>query len=327
MEKKLKVGIYGLNGHQISGLLKEHKRCDFIAYAGVPEDYMEDYDQYINGTLKFYNSLDEMIEKSGVEFVCICSPRRIEQVEDAIKLLNAGINVYSEKPAAFTEEQLEKILEAEKNSTAEFHEIADTMFFEPYMTMSKLIKEGAIGEVVQVYAQKSYKGYLETRPEDVNKDGGITRWVGIHAARFIEHVCGVKIKDVSAYETTNGAAKENPKVVTASSISMSLENGGVAAMNVNYFNPLSFPLHGNESIRAFGTKGVIEITDGGLRTHLWNDKGDLGEFASIEDKTKSFFDYLIDHLLDGEPMPFDSETELHPLRAVIRMKESADRNK
>lgn len=327
MEKKLKVGIYGLNGHQICSPLRNHKRCDFIAYAGAPEDYFEEYEQYKNGTLKFYNSLDEMIEKSGVEFVCICSPMRIEQVEDAIKLLKAGINVYSEKPAAFTEEQLERILEAEKNSTAEFHEIADTAFFEPYATMSKLIKEGAIGEVVQVYAQKSYKGYLGTRPENVNKDGGITRWVGIHAARFIEHVCGVKIKEVSAYETTNGAPDDRKTLVTATSVSMKLENGGVAAMSVNYFNPPSFPLHGNESLRVFGKKGVIEITDGGQKTHLWNDKGDLGEFASMGDKTKSFFDYYVDHLLDGDPMPFDSETELHPLRAVIRMKESADNNK
>ena len=30
-------------------------------------------------------------------------------------------------------------------------------------------------------------------------------------------------------------------------------------------------------------------------------------------------------LLDGTPMPFDSETELHPLRSIIRIKEAADK--
>ena len=320
---KIKVGIYGANGHQIWNFLETYDRIDFVAAAGIPENRLEKYKAFQNKTLKIYDTLDEMLEKSSIEFVCLCSPLRSEQAKDAVKCLKANVHVYAEKPAALTEADLDMILAAEKESKAEFHEIADSTFFEPYVTMRNLIKDGAVGEVVQVYVQKSYPNNFKGRPEDPNVDGGITRQAGIHAMRFLEHCCGIKIDKVKAFETTKGASDFRPNLVTASSVAMTLENGGVASACINYFNPGSFGLWGNESIRVFGTKGVIEITDGGRRTHLWNDKGDQGEFADMHTKTKEFLFYLIEHLLDGTPMPFDSETELHPLRAVIRMTESA----
>lgn len=322
---KLKVGIYGANGHQIWSFLEGYDRIEFTAAAAIPEARLEKYKAYQNKTLKVYDTLDEMLEKSGIDFVCLCSPMRADQAKDAVKALKAGVHVYAEKPAALTEAELDMILEAEKNSTAEFHEIADSTFFEPYATMRDLIKDGAVGEVIQVYIQKSYPNNFKNRPEDANVDGGLTRQVGVHATRFLEHCCGIKIAKINAVETTNGAPDFKPGLTMACSASMTLENGGVASACINYCNPGSFGLWGNESIRVFGTKGVIEITDGGRRTHLWNDEGDKGEFADMNAPTKHFLHYLVEHLLDGTDMPFDSETELHPLRAVIRMKESADK--
>lgn len=323
---KLKVGIYGANGHQIWGFLEAYDRIEFTAAAGIPENRLEKYKAYQNKTLKIYETLDEMLEKGGIDLVCLCSPLRSEQAKDAVKALKANVSVYAEKPAALCEADLDMILEAEKTSEAEFHEIADSTFFEPYVSLRRLIKDGAVGEVVQVYVQKSYPNNFNGRPGDPNVDGGITRQAGIHAMRFLEHCCGIRIAKVNAFETNKGGPEAKPGLITASSVSMTLENGGVASACINYFNPGSFGLWGNESIRVFGTKGVIEITDGGRRTHLWNDEGDKGEFASMNTKTKEFFEYLVEHLLDGTPMPFDSETELHPLRAVIRMKEAADKN-
>lgn len=320
--KKLRVGIYGL-GHQVSDFIN-HDRVDFVAYSGVDEATISRvYKKCVQNNPKKFDTLDEMLEHSELDLICLRSPRRDEQVQDAIKILKAKIHVCAEKPSALTEDELDRILDVENESGVEFHEMADTAFYEPYTSMKSLIDKGAIGEIVQIYAQKSYPALLETRPEDPIVDGGITRQAGIHAARFIEHVCGVRIKDVKAFETNKGAPPKKQGLVMASSVAMTLENGGVASACINYCNPKdSFGLWGNECIRAFGTSGVIEITDGGRRTHLWNQDGDLGEFSSMDEKTKLYFEFLVDHLLDGSQMPFDSETELHPLRAVIRMKES-----
>lgn len=325
--KKLKTGVYGVNGHQISPFLEGNANIEFIAAACVPETFLNHFASYKAGKVKVYDSLDAMLENAGLDLVSLCSPRRADEANDAIKALRAGVSVYAEKPCALTEHELDAILAAEADSPAEFHEIADTAFAEPYLSAKALIERGEIGQVVQIYAQKSYPNNFAARPEDSSVDGGITRQAGIHAARFIEHVCGVRIADVRAFETTLGAPPEKPKLTTAVSVAMTLENGGVASMCVNYFNPKAFGLWGNESLRVFGTKGVLEITDGGRRTHLWNETGDCGEIPVSETSPKPFLDQITDHLLYQTPLPFDRDTELHPLRAVIRMAEKAEKAK
>jgi predicted dehydrogenase len=320
--KKLKLGIYGANGHQIWQFLEGYDRVEFVAAAAVPEERLSSYESYKNGTLKIFDTLDEMIAGTELDLVSLCSPIRKNQAGDAIKLLNAGISVYSEKPSALTERELDEILEAEKNSKAEFHEMADSAFVEPYLTLGKLIRSGAVGEIAQIYVQKSYPGVFSSRPANPDADGGLTKQAGVHATRFIEHVCGLKIKDVKCYETTLGAPSDKEGFVTASSAIMTLENGGVASMCINYFNPRSFSEWGNECVRAFGTLGMIEITDGGKHTHLYNTDGDLGEFT-LEENPKPFFHMLCEHLLDGKDMPFSLDEELSPLRKIIRIHEAS----
>ncbi len=323
--KKLKVGIYGQNGHQIWDFLEGYDRVEFVASAKVTPDNLDRFEAYKMGRLKIFDTLDDMLAGCELDLICLCSPIRHEQVEDAIKVLKSDVSVYAEKPCAFSEAELDRILEAAKTSKGEFHDIADSSFTEPYATLKKIVESGKIGEVAQIYVQKSYPQYFQSRPSDIEIDGGLTRQVGIHAARFIEHCCGVKIKEVKTFETSFGAPEEKKEAdfATASSIIMTLSNGGVASMCLNYFRPKGFKTWGNESIRVFGTCGMAEITDGGQRTRLFTENGDEGEFV-IENSPKPFFKMLCEHLLDGAPMPFSLEEELSPVRAIIRMKEASN---
>lgn len=320
--KKLRVGIYGQNGHQIWNFLEGYDKVEFVASAGVSEDNLSRYEVFRNGNLKTFDTLDDMLREAGLDLVCLCSPMRSEQAKDAIKALSAGVSVYAEKPAALSEIELDEILKVAKDSGAEFHEIADSAFTEPYKTMGRLIREGEIGEVVQVFAQKSYPSSFSWRPEDERVDGGLTMQAGIHGARFIEHTCGVKITDVKLFETSKGAPSEKPALTTASSVIMRFENGGVGSMCINYYNPKTFGRWGYEIVRAFGTRGFIEITDGGRHTRLCNENGCIVDFET-EEKPKDYFEMYCEHLLDGSEMPLTLEEELSPLRAVIRMKNSA----
>ena len=100
--KKLKLGIYGANGHQIWQFLEGYDRVEFVASAAVPKSRLEGYEAYKNGTLKIFDTLEEMMEGAQLDLVALCSPVRAEQAKDAIKLLNRNISVYAEKPAALT---------------------------------------------------------------------------------------------------------------------------------------------------------------------------------------------------------------------------------
>ena len=318
--KKLKVGLYGRNGHQIEGKLKNNKYAELsaVCFRNISCEAKERYEK---SGVKVCSSLDEMLKDDSIELVSLCSPCRAEQENDAVLCLKAGKHVYAEKPGAMTEAGLDRILETARECGKEFHEYADTIFYEPYMSLRKIVESGKLGEVVQMYVQKSYP-MGDSRPQDEETDGGLVRWVGIHAIRMVEHISKLKVEKIDAVKTHLGNPKGEGGLYTASSLMMTLENGGVASVCLNYLNPKGFGIWGNEHVRVFGTKGMAEITDGGQHTHVYTDT-DEGEIDLSNSDCKDFFDILAAHLLLGEEMPFSLEDELHPLRVVIRAHEGA----
>ena len=312
--KKFRIGLYGRNGHQIQRKLDGHPDAELGAVC-----FPGELPQVPDG-VRVYADLTEMLADESLDLISLCSPKRSDQAADAIACLRAGKHVYAEKPAALTEADLDEILRTADEVGREFHEMADSIFYEPFWTVKNIVQSGKIGEVVQVYAQKSYPSNFEKRPCDEETDGGLIRWVGIHAVRFVEHITGLYVKDVRAMETHLGS---DTGIFTAASLAMSLENGGVASVAMNYLNPKGFPGWGNESVRVFGTRGMAELTDGGTRTHWYTDR-DEGEVDVSASDCRDYFDLLMRHFRYGEPLPLTREEEFHPLRVVIRAKDAAE---
>jgi predicted dehydrogenase len=316
---RILIGLYGSNGHQIQELIANNPHAHL---AGICRFETEKLPCSIteDSGIKRFNSLDQMLQCPEIKLISLCSPRRDEQAGDAVKCLKAGKHVYSEKPCAMTEQQLDEIIQTAKETGCRFHEMAGTSYLQPYLEMAKIIASGTIGTVVQVLAQKSYP-FMDWRPQDEGIDGGLLMQVGIHAVRMIEQVAGTRIASVTASETAFGNPEKDGGLRMASSMSMKLENGGIATVIANYLNPPAFDSWGNETLRVFGTKGFIETTDGGTKTRLVLNEADKGSIAASE-PGREYFDMYISSLLGGEPMPLTIEDELHPTRIVIRAKES-----
>ena len=312
------VGLYGANGHQIQDKLSRYPYAQLKGIAAfdkkkLPEELRDDV------SINNYKSLDELINDDNIQLISLCSPRRDRQAEDAIKCLKAGKHVYAEKPCAMTEKQLDRIISTVQETGLMFHEMADTAFEQPYLEMRKLVTANRIGQVVQVYAQKSYP-YHDGRPQDEGVDGGLLMQVGIHAVRMIEHVAQVRVCSVRSEETQ----LSNPgtgDLRTACTMMMSLENGGLAVAIANYLNPECFGRWGNESLRIFGTEGFIETVDGGTITRQFLNKDRCGTI-NISEPSKDYFGLYIDSLLGKSKMPLTLEEELHPTRIVIQAKQN-----
>jgi len=316
---KLGVGLYGMNGHQIHGALVAHPRARCVATAGLDPDRLPEPLRSAPD-IRHYDSLEELLQDPRVALVSLCSPRRRDQAQEAIRCLEAGRHVYAEKPCAMTEEALDGIMETARRTGQVFHEMAGTAFEQPYLTMREIVRAGTLGTVVQVLAQKSYP-YHDRRPQDEDIDGGLVLQVGVHALRFIEHVAGVKVQEIFAVQTRLG----NPgsgNLRMATSMMMRLANGGVASVLCNYLNPPAFGRWGNETLRIFGTEGFIEAVDGGTRTRLVLRDEDRGAL-DIQGPSRSYFDMVVASILDEAPMPMTLEDEMHPTRMVIRAREDA----
>jgi predicted dehydrogenase len=312
--KKLGVGLYGSNGHQLRpDKLITHPHARLIAVVGLRQSTLP-------AGVKRYESLDELLQDPGVEIVSLCSPRRADQARDAIRCLAAGRHVYAEKPSALTERELDEILAAAQRAGKEYHEMAGTAFAPNYAAMRRVVRDGGVGEVIQVLVQKSYR-YGAARPQDEAIDGGMFLQAGIHAARMVEHVGGVRIKSISGWETKFGKPeKEKGEGKIAAAVQIELENGGLATIIINYLNPGHSTLpHGNETLRIFGTKGFVESVDGGARTR-WVTPANIVEPLE-RTPGMDYFDAVANHLATGAAMPLTLEEELHPLRMLLRAKE------
>ena len=305
----LGVGLYGANGHQIQHLLHDHPHAKLIGYAAFdnPPAYG-----------RRYETLEAMLQDDGISLVSLCSPRRAEQAEHAILCMKAGKHVYAEKPCAFTEADLDRIMETAAATGMRFHEMAGTAFEEPYWSIGQIVQSGQIGEVIQILTQKSYP-YHDRRPQDEAVDGGLLLQVSVHALRMIEHAAGLSITDITAAETTLG----NPgagDLRMAATIMMRLANGALAVTTANYLNPEGHGQWGNDHLRIFGTKGFVESTDGGLRTRLVIGDTDHGPVPQAGNRPPSYFDMLVSAISNGANMPLSPEAELHPTRMLIRAK-------
>ena len=312
----LRVGLYGANGHQIQAKLLSRSDARLVAAAGVPDDAFPEAPRG-QAALKRYGTLDELLADPDVDLVSLCSPRRDQQAEDAIKALRRGKHVYAEKPCAPSEGKLEQILAAARNSGRRFREMGDTLFEAsgPWYAMRELVRSGAIGDVVQIHAQKSYPWH-DRRPVDDGVDGGLVAWVGVHGFRWIEHIGGSRVKEVLAAAKTPFGAPAGRGTTMAAACLLALENGGVATLTTNYLNPRKFGAWGNEALRIFGAGGMAEITDGGARSRWFDADGDRGPIPPVE--TPDYFARLMRFFRHGEPMPFSLEEDLHPTRVALR---------
>ena len=312
--RKLGVGLYGSNGHQLTpATLAANPHAHLVAVAGLRAAPSAEF------AIKTYADLGEMLADPAVEIVSLCSPRRADQARDAIRCLEAGRHVYAEKPCALTERELDEVLAAAKRSGREFHEMAGTVFVQPYLEMRRLVKTGAIGEVIQVLVQKSYP-YGAHRPQDEAIDGGLFLQAGIHAIRMVEHAAGARIRSIQGWETALGVPEEGDGKL-AGAVQIGLENGGLATVIMNYLNPPHIKPRGHETLRIFGTKGFIESTDGGTRTRLVTLSGSVEPLDTSQAGT-DYFRFVTAHLATGAAMPLTLEEELHPLRMLLRAKQS-----
>lgn len=310
--RRIGVGLYGSNGHQLRiGSLTRHPHARPVAISRLRDPAPP------GSGIKEYATLEQMLADPAVELVSLCSPRRADQARDAIRCLEAGKHVYAEKPSALTERELDEILATARRTGRNFHEMAGTVFAQPYREMRRQVRAGAIGEVIQVLVQKSYP-YGSRRPQDEALDGGLFLQAGIHAIRLVEHTTGVRIRTIQGWETALGVPEDGDCKI-AGAAQMGLENGGLASLIMNYLNLSNFQPRNNEFLRIFGTKGFIESTDGGARTRLATVDG-IVEPLDTSAGRLDYFAVVAAHLATGAPLPMTSEEELRPLRMLLRAK-------
>jgi predicted dehydrogenase len=266
----MNVGFIGLKGHQgvVVSALKE-AGCRVVAVCDDDKAKLAGVSKWptASAETKVYTDFHVMLESERLDVVVEAGTDNVRG--SVIKECAARrVHVLAEKPLAFDLEELREVRKAVESSGIHLSMLL-TMRFEPaYRLVREQIAAGAIGKVCQAAMQKSYK--LGNRPEwqrSKTTFSGIIPFIGIHALDLIRWTTGCEFTSAMAYQGNTGHPDIRDMEDNAC-VALKLDNGGSAAVRLDYCRPPAAPTHGDDRLRVAGSKGVIETSEAGKKVTL-----------------------------------------------------------
>jgi predicted dehydrogenase len=123
----------------------------------------------------------------------------------------------------------------------------------------RAVRDGAVGDTLVSFSQKTYK-WGKSRPDAYRRRAtfpGLAPWDGIHAFDWLHWILGDVFVDVLGREGS-AAHPDLPACASQAAFVLTMHNGGVAAVTLDYLRPEAAATRGDERLRIAGTKGVVE---------------------------------------------------------------------
>jgi len=131
----------------------------------------------------FSKDVNEIFDNPDIDAIFICTPNHLNKTF-TIKGLNAGKNVFCEKPPAFTASDVEEIIEVEKKSRKKLMYGFNHRHHESIQYMKNLINSNEYGNVIWMrgrYGKSVDEAFFDTwRAKKDLAGGGILLDQGIH---------------------------------------------------------------------------------------------------------------------------------------------------
>jgi predicted dehydrogenase len=254
LPQHVRVGLIGLDGHydEIVEALKGIPDAELVAVA----DRSESLPARLAGA-HLYQDYRQMLDRERLDVVGVCNTNG-ERAEAVLACLERKLHVAAEKPLALERAGLDAIRRAVARQGVRLTMLLEMRFEPQYAAIRRLVAAGAIGEVAQISAQKSYKS--GGRPEwfrHRNSYGGTIPWIGIHMVDLMRWTSGREFTEAMSYQMRIGFPELGDMENVTGSL-FRLDNGGIGMLNMDYLRPAAAPTHGDDRLRLAGTQGVVE---------------------------------------------------------------------
>jgi predicted dehydrogenase len=324
----MKIVLIGSTGHTnyvVEGL-KDNYEDQIVGIApgseteevdSLYQKLAKDYD------IKKYNNYIEMLDQEKPDVAAVACHFG-DHAQAAIEVLNRNINLFVEKPIATTLSKLAEVKAAYKKSEAKLAAMFGIRYKPWFLTAHKYIKEGAIGEVRLMNAQKSYRlGQREDFYKKRESYGGTIPWVGSHAIDWMQWLSGKDFKSVYASHSTK-ANKNHGELEVSALCHFDFEDEVAGSVNIDYLRPQNATSHDDDRIRIAGDKGVIEVLK--EKVYLINDQIEGNRELPLLAKKEVFADFLNWIKGNGESM-ITAEESFRVTEAALQARRSADQKK
>lgn len=258
-QKEFKIGIIGFGG--MGNWHRELiETIDGLEVAGI-FDIDETRVEYAReNKVRAYESLEELLSDASVDLVLIATPNDLHK-PIAIKAMNAGKHVVSEKPVTLSSADLQEMIEASKKTGKLFTVHQNRRWDEDFLTMKKIFDEQLLGEVYRiesrVHGSRGIPG--DWRQEKEHGGGMVLDW-GVHLLDQILLMMGnIRLKKV--YATLTNIT--NQLVDDGFTVQLTFENGLEVVVEVGTSNFISLPRW-----YMLGVNGTAIIEDWDLRGRI-----------------------------------------------------------
>ncbi len=260
---EVKFAAIGIDhGHifdHVNGLIGEG--LEFAGYdpeTSVP-DLMRTFDaKYPDAPQR---TRDELFDDPSIDIICTAAIPR-DRTPIAIRAMTAGKDVMVDKPGVVSFEQLE----AARRAVAETGRIFSICFSERLCVRSavkagKLVKAGAIGQVVQTIGMGPHRKAEASRPDwffEFDAFGGIIVDIASHQIDQFLFYTGATQAEIVASTVGNFAT---PRSADFQDFGEVLLRSPAAAgyIRVDWYTPDGLPTWGDGRLTILGTEGYIEL--------------------------------------------------------------------
>ena len=234
-KKKIVVIGYGGMGKWHVNYLKDSDVCELVGVCDINDDRRAEARE---AGLRVYNDIDEVLADETVELLTLAVPNELHNPM-AIKAMEAGKNVISEKPVTMSSELLQEMIDASERTGKLFTVHQNRRWDKDFIMMREAYNSGDLGEVFRiesrVHGSRGIPG--DWRGKKEHGGGMILDW-GVHLIdQMLLLVEGKKIEKVfcrcdhiTNYEVDDGFG-----------IELYFEGGLTARVEVGTSNFISMP--------------------------------------------------------------------------------------
>ena len=144
------------------------------------------------GFEEYTDDWTRILARNDIDAVSVCTPNSLHE-EMAVRLLQAGKNIYLDKPVSTSYDSAKRIYDAWKHSGAKAQVVMNNRFLPAVMRAKQLADEGRIGDILAFFARYLHSGSISPdKPAGwkMMGEGGVILDLASHALDLICHIAG-----------------------------------------------------------------------------------------------------------------------------------------
>lgn len=208
--------------------------------------------------VKFYNSLEEMMQQEKADVLSICTPNYLHEPHTIAGLQN-GLHTVVEKPMALSVAECDNMIQAAKAANKIIFAVKQNRYNPPVQEVKKLITHAELGKMymieVNCFWNRGDAYYAESNWRGTKKlDGGCLFTQFSHFVDILYYLNG-PITQVNGW-VHNYAHTHNTEVEDSGSFVLKSENNAIISFN---FTTCAYGKNMEGSITFLAEKGTVKI--------------------------------------------------------------------